>query len=200
MDIFGHKVSPKYNGVAGGAAVPPYTPPTDVYLQDTVAGGGADNRVNLANWLGLSQFTSALNATDYAGTPNGSNTCTATAGNSSKEATSGLINGAGCQTFGGAFKAGSGMGAVALFSGVNNTDYSLFNLSTGAVTDAGTAVGTANALGGGWYWCSVTFAAPLANFGTVKFTCAPTTAEAIPTVAWNAAGTETLFAGPFAGT
>lgn len=185
---------------ADGGSAPPFVPPTDVYLQLTTGGGGADNRVDLANWLSRSQFTAALNATDYAGTPNGSNTCTAGAGNSSKLATSGLLNNAGCQTFGGAFKAGTGMSAVGLFSGASSSDYATFDLATQAVVNAGTAVGTINSLGGGWYWCSVTFAAPLGAFGTCKFTMGPGAADVVPGVAWNAAGTETLFAGPFAGT
>lgn len=177
-----------------------FTPPADVYLQHTNSGGGADNRVNLANWLSRSQVTTALNANDYLGAANSANTVTAAAGNSAKVCTSGLLDNAGLQTFGAAFKAGTGMSAVGLFSGVSNANYATFDLNTSAVVNGGTAVGTIHDLGGGWYWCSVLFASPLSSFDTVKFTTADTAAHAVPGTAWNSTGAETLFAGPFAGT
>ena len=182
--------------------VNPFSPPTDnTFLSNTIAGGGADNRTTLANWLAATQNGStALNAVNYLGSSNSSNTVTASATTGSRESTSGLISASGWVTFGGAFKTGAGNAKfVTLYSGDSNTDFVTFNLTNGTIdTQGGTATGTIHSIGQSFYWCTVIFNAAKGANATAKFSYANTAVNSQPSNGWTATTSDKLIAGPFA--
>jgi hypothetical protein len=170
---------------------PSFTPPTNLYLNSS-------DVTNMSSWFIKQNTTVALNVADYTGASNSANTVTASAVNDYHAVWSNGLT-ATATHVGAAFKAGT-VHFVSFWSQALPSVYVVFDLSSGTVASAVGAVGTVHSLGGGWYWCDTFYSTGWGMNSFMEVTYADTALHAVPVTQWSAAGTETIFAGPFAAT
>lgn len=172
MDIFGHKISPKYNGVTGGASAPPFDFPPNVLLTHP-------NDFSLWTFGGSAlPDTLTKSVTDYLGTPNNA---WLWGFNSGSVFTNCFDNTAAIQHFAIMAKATATAGFLGIEPTAGNGAWSVFNLNAGTIEETGgfpVSAASIRSAGNGWYECRVDFASAAGKAPNVRMGTNLTTAKA----------------------